>query len=834
MRSKKQSPTWPYLGILVCLFILSINAPRAWQRIAHQESMSGYLSEQQAGQQDREIESGLEESENDGGAPAVDIRPSYDIELPPIVQATAGSPENDAPPATATDLPALDAPIVVPPVPALANEISGPAIALEQPADAPAEPQIVRLPLVSSPEPTAESSGTTWPKPTSLLKQLDELSGHASCAPWAAQVRQQVIELCQQHDASGRTAQDVIGELRALAKQADGLTSAIDERTWQARLVRVQYALVRRLEFWQYAANHSSTAKRKSGAEIKASAQRLERCVADLQSLTDHAPQGAVWREYLMLKQIESSSADVTAPEAERRKLARRILGRLSRERLTSSQHKFVSRGPVAALRTELQHWAAEPVRPQEVLEVLERYEQSGLPSDARLLADKTRSLRWSRMPDDQKAGENLDAHFRNANLRIVVSAGLLNRMVPQPAAVDSRVRDNIVGVPVRGRSRTFTRLFVRLVPDKRHLRMGLEASGTVASATKSTSGPATFYNSGESEYLVRKLFVVGSQGLRVWPAVAEADNLYSDLVYLETDYDSVPLIGPLVRNIARSQHEESQEEARSEVEYKVSTKARDQLDTNLAPRVANASRRYHERVAAPLERLALEPEPVSLSTTEDRLVVRLRLAAEEQLGAHTPRPQAPSDSLFSLQMHQSALNNAAQQLQLEGRTFTLPELFQWLAKKLGRNSAGLHDELPDDVRVRFADKDAVRLRCDDGRIEVRISLAELAQGRKRWRDFTVYTYYRPDIQGRQARFVRDGIIYLEGRTLKGQPQFVLRSIFSKVLSRNRNWSIIDPKLLENPGMQNLEITQFTTNEGWIALAYAPRRAPSSVARQPK
>ena len=34
---------------------------------------------------------------------------------------------------------------------------------------------------------------------------------------------------------------------------------------------------------------------------------------------------------------------------------------------------------------------------------------------------------------------------------------------------------------------------------------------------------------------------------------------------------------------------------------------------------------------------------------------MRLRLAGGEQLGAYTPRPRAPSDSLMSLQVHESA-----------------------------------------------------------------------------------------------------------------------------------------------------------------------------------
>lgn len=48
-----------------------------------------------------------------------------------------------------------------------------------------------------------------------------------------------------------------------------------------------------------------------------------------------------------------------------------------------------------------------------------------------------------------------------------------------------------------------------------------------------------------------------------------------------------------------------------------------------------------------PLGRLQLEAVPCGMSTTEDRLTMRLRLAGEDQLGAYTPRPRAMSDSVF-------------------------------------------------------------------------------------------------------------------------------------------------------------------------------------------
>jgi hypothetical protein len=428
-----------------------------------------------------------------------------------------------------------------------------------------------------------------------------------------------------------------------------------------------------------------------------------------------------------------------------------------------------------------------------------------------------------------------LETHYRNANLRLALSAELLNRWIPQPEAVYGPVRDRIMDVPVYGWNTTFTDVSVRLVPDAHRIRVGLEADGLVASNTVSDAGPARFRNRGQSTFLVRKLLVLDPRGLAVWPAVAEADSNFNYLVSVETGFDGVPLVGSLVRGIARSQHDEKQGEARIEVEHKVAHRARQQFDAEIEPRLVKAAQEIQDKQVATLQRLGLELVPVGLSTTEDRIVARVRLASPQQLGAHTPRPRAPSDSWASLQIHQSAINNGIESLDLNGRTFTIEELFAWVAKKLNRPEIANQEDLPEDVSMTFAAKDAVRVRCEDGRAEVMFSFAELKQGRNRWRNFAVRSYYMPRQQGNTPRFERDrGTIFLEGKSLKGKPQLTLRAIFSRVLSLNRDLNLIDESIANDPRLKGLAISQFVVEHGWVGLAYSPVRPSATVVRRPE
>ncbi len=83
------------------------------------------------------------------------------------------------------------------------------------------------------------------------------------------------------------------------------------------------------------------------------------------------------------------------------------------------------------------------------------------------------------------------------------------------------------------------------------------------------------------------------------------------------------------------------------------------EFDKQLGEQIDNAESAIDQRLLGPLRKLNLNPLVTDLATTQDRLIARYRLASNNSLAACTPRPQAPADALLSMQMHQSAMNNA-------------------------------------------------------------------------------------------------------------------------------------------------------------------------------
>jgi hypothetical protein len=229
-------------------------------------------------------------------------------------------------------------------------------------------------------------------------------------------------------------------------------------------------------------------------------------------------------------------------------------------------------------------------------------------------------------------------------------------------------------------------------------------------------------------------------------PAVAEA-QVADRLRDVSTDYDRVPLVNMVAQALARQGHTDARHASRREAEQKVARRVAERLDEEAEQRLAEWEQRLAVKIGAPLRRLAVGPAPIELQTTSTRLIGRYRIAGDTQPGAHTPRPLAPADSLLSVQVHESAINNALDRLPLAGREVDLPTLFADVAAVFGAENLEVPDDLPQDIMVRFADEEPLRVDLIDGQARVTIRLAELETDRRRWRNIMSRAYYRPVVR---------------------------------------------------------------------------------------
>lgn len=732
--------------------------------------------------------------------------------------------EQPAPPAkTPAEEPAINPP-------ATPAEVTEPGSPSPTPAEPRTLPDAAELPNQSSlkpsvdpdvPLPPQNASAGAWPYPTALVSQLRELAAEEpQVAHWAQQAIVQLEDLAKIPSLSDPQVGSVLDQLHVLSLRAKDLAAPLATDNQRSRVLRAGYATVRRIAVWQLV--HAVAFESTDRAVPTPSTEEWNACLTQLEYKLATLPGGAPWTNYLKLPQARKLIAAPETSAAERCALSRDILRRLNSTQFDPQQGDFAESPVFGDLVRHLKCWANEPVNLTGVLQAVEDYERQDLTAESTAVADLYQQIRWS--PDKKLAelGDTINNYYRNANVRVALSAELVNRFLPKEARQAEYVQDNIQGAHVEGNSEASTRLRLVLLPDRLRWRVGLEANGEVATDTQSTKGPATFYQNGVSHYRVRKMLLVDRRGVRMFNAEAEA-SANNNLLDFETSYDSIPLLGSFARSIAQSQYDAAQDAARAEVEGKIRGRATSRIDQAVAEQLKKGQQNFKVKLLEPMRKLNLEPTAVDMETTHERLIARYRLAGHEQLASHTPRPQAPGDSLLSVQVHESAMNNLANHLNLQGRRIELRELHKEVTAIFTANPPPPPDDLPEDVFVTFMDSDPVRVDCEDGRVRLTIRIKLLEHGRSKWQNFTVRGYYAPYSDQLEANLARDGVIELIGERLRVGDQIALRGIFSRVLSRNRTLSLMNKQIALAPELRDLQVTQLVIHDGWVGVALGPK-----------
>jgi len=457
--------------------------------------------------------------------------------------------------------------------------------------------------------------------------------------------------------------------------------------------------------------------------------------------------------------------------------------------------------------------------RVNRLLAFIERYESSGDPLDASAVKATLAGIAVTATPPAVALARAVSEHYHAPNVRVAVHRAFVERMLPETTISKGTFQDFILGRPVRGRRTVEQTLGVRFVPHAGEICMELVVNGQVAARSISESGPVTVHATSQATFTVAKPVHLTPSGLVVGEARGTARSR-NQLADIETSFDSVPIMGSIVRSIARNQHDEVKADANRESSGKIVSRACQEVDKQADPKLDEMAERIRTRLWRPLVNLGLEPTPVALETTEDVASLRLRLAAESQLAAHTPRPRAPADALLSMQLHETAANNALGRLALAGRRLELPDLFRLVCEKLGMDPR-VPQDLPEGVAITFAAGEPLRVQCRAGLVHVRVALDALEYGRRNWYDLAVHVAYRPVAAGPQIYLEREGPVQISGPGHEGRMEIALRLIFGKIFAKERLVPVLPDKVAENPRLAGVRVVQAAATEGWLGIALA-------------
>jgi len=686
-------------------------------------------------------------------------------------------------------------------------------------------------------------------RPLALIKQLEGFSVRSPGAVWSQLVLARVRQLTEEpltekplpekpffqkppseKDVAKRPqVAEILDQLEQL--YVSGIRQAEDSRnpTLDVPWRQAAQSLGRRLVLWRLLLDPKQQ-KIVGHASVTFDLLPVLQGVAEV---LDTANNGNDWRDYLLLDRLATATSEgIRSPILVRAKLAQKVLSRMTDPQLTDAQLDFLTTPPLVKLHESLQPWAAGKVNLETLAVLIERYESGRETRYAAMIAQLQQRLKWSDHPRLPTLAAQLDRYYRGANMRLAMSNDLFNRMLPKQEPIISPVHARIAGAKVRGRARTTTQLRVRLLPDPNAWYVRLEATGKVYSDTRSETWPVRVRNAAKMQYRAHKDITLDEQGLRASPAQASAQGR-NELLGVDSQLDPIPIVGHLLRNMARQKHKKSRSVAITQAKAKVVQQAKQRLDNTLDKKLEMVEQKFRDKVLAPIEALALFAEPLEMHTTERRAVMQLRFADPNQLAAHTLRPIAPSDSVLSLQMHETALNNAMAGLGLDGRRMTLHELFRFITQRLGQANATPPEDMPRGAVIEFARRDALRVQCDGDRLELVMSIAELAHQRDKIKNFQIHVHYHPRLSGLSVKLVREGSLQFSGRRLKTGPRVVLHSVMGKLFVKDQEINLVSAQRMLDPRFSGLMVTQLVIEDGWIGLALGPTTPRRTAWRAP-
>ena len=142
-------------------------------------------------------------------------------------------------------------------------------------------------------------------------------------------------------------------------------------------------------------------------------------------------------------------------------------------------------------------------------------------------------------------------------------------------------------------------------------------------------------------------------------------------------------------------------------------------------------------------------------------------------------------------------------------------------------------EDLPDDVFLQFAGETPLCVAFQEGRVSLKLALAELSQGGNCWKNFTVWVHYRHDPAQPEADLVRDQYVELLGKRLHLRDQIALRGIFSRVFNQSKPIQLISQGLRTDPRLAGLEIDQLAIAHGWLSVSLGEIDKKPLTARGP-
>ena len=688
-------------------------------------------------------------------------------------------------------------------------------------------------------------SGIFSPTPPAALSAEEFAKLDGNWSEWSAGAAAAVADFYAKLEGSDAKAQRA--SLDALKRKLDVMQRAINDSKFASLhdpLLTLHNRLSRRVEFAEATLDtlemDPMTART---ANLKKSSQAVTSAVGALESHLNGISGGKVWLAYVKadaLRTALAKGADNEAATTAAKQGKEKVAGR---EALTAGvQKEFLGRPAFLAYENAIDQYleavtwqptanAGEELRAQlkTLFDSTDSYAESRLKEDAAKARVAFAEIRKV-APD---AGERLSAvlqkHLFNYNTRIVATEEFLNRLMSDARTEQGPVVDNVLGAQVSGHQTTKTTVGIDLRPSPNTAKFDLAVAGTIQSNTVGVTSQATVQTSGYHTFLAAKPVTYDGQKFTTGPATISV-NPHNTTTGVSTNAG-----GFLFRGIAQGIASQEVEKRRGQAEAIAASRVRERVlpkfNEEADKSFADATTKIEKEVFAGLRATGLYPDAITYQSTDTLLRVNSRLMASGELAADTPHAGLASDRGATAMLHETAINNSIDRMELAGQTLTDAELRakmeSFLSKALAREvkfketAKAPAEEGEEEKKISaiiFAPADPMRVQIENGELVLVIRAGFKQEGKE---DIPMREIVAPiafEVKGKEILATRGSVKVIAADGAGGG--IAINGVIRKKIQSVLPDRTLDAKLeIKGPNKTVLAyVTRIKLADGWIAI----------------
>ncbi len=440
-------------------------------------------------------------------------------------------------------------------------------------------------------------------------------------------------------------------------------------------------------------------------------------------------------------------------------------------------------------------------------------------------LEEVARHVEWlERRRHADRLLHRLRRHFRNPNLWVYVSEGVIADALATDVDEREPVRDMILGTSISGTGHTTGVVRVDLVESPDEALLHAVFVGQTRTRTVGINGPAQIDSVGRVDFRAVKKLVLDEHGLRAWPTDASADTRTTTL-----GVSSRRCLGRrLIQRIASRRVAESKRTGEIIGSRHAEERIGDRMDTRVGELLEGDDEGLLDTYRDPLIRRGAYPERIDFSTTDDSLEVHW-LQTVAGLASPTPHPPLAGNPDIAFRVHESMVNNFAADM-LGGYHLTEQDLQTALVEMLGELPERFQaEEGKEPWSITFDRFRPITVRFGANRLGLIVRGSRFTSGDKEYaRPMNISVEYAIEPAENGVRLVRqDDVVVLPPGFRKGQRLGIQDTTLRNLLIRRFN-RMLDAEFVVNvielpeeyQHLGQLVVDELKSDIGWLATAW--------------